>query len=130
MTLCGTAEIFRAKKLSGASAFVTWVFFFMAVLLIELFFCLYFQMGSKSGKWKHQWTKIRASRCVFGLCLGRVSSFRRFLTADCFLEYVVCGGAGLQRHVRLPICQSQLLRHQRQEEAQPASTFHFHPTGR
>lgn len=39
MTLCGAAEIFRGKKTPyGASAFVTWVFFFIAALLIELFF--------------------------------------------------------------------------------------------
>lgn len=46
------------------------------------------------------------------------------------VEHAVRGGAVLQRHVRLPSRQSQLLRHQRQEEAQPAPALHLHTAGR
>lgn len=63
---------------------------------------LYFQMGSKSGKWKHQWTKTRASRWVFCFCLDCVSSFSTFLTVICCVEYAVCGGSGLQGRIRVP----------------------------
>lgn len=54
----------------------------------------------------------------------------RDITDPCVAEHAVCGGAALQRHVSLPLRQSQLLRHQWQEEAQPAAALHLHSPGR